>query len=258
MTSGQFRVSVIIPTYNRSKRLVNLLIALEKQTFQEFETIVIDDGSTDSTHSALDSRAFSLKSLRLFTQKNQGHAVARNQGVKEASGSLLIFFDSDVRPISNCVRKHIDHHENYSGTILTGLATLDSSIAQKNDITKYRDYVEKVRWFRPPHGNKVQVDVENYRFSTQNLSLSKETFYLLNGFDERLKDSVDFDLSVSALIKNIPIYYDYNAVVWHDDYVDFESYINRQLQYEQARNKIGILKPEYIKIIPDEFINDFF
>ena len=86
------RVSVIVPAYNSGKTIAECLEALASQTYPAglYETIVVDDGSTDSTPSLVGK--FPVKYLR---QKNSGPATARNRGAREASGEIILFTDSD-------------------------------------------------------------------------------------------------------------------------------------------------------------------
>lgn len=84
--------SVIIPTYNRSDLLEQTLKSVWQQTFRDFEVIVVDDGSTDSTNHVLDRFSDRLISVR---QENLGPSAARNTGVRLARGEYLAFLDSD-------------------------------------------------------------------------------------------------------------------------------------------------------------------
>ncbi len=87
-------VSVIIPTYNRSDLLKRALNSVLRQTFQDFEVIVVDDGSTDNT--ALVMSNFYGPHIRYIRQpKNSGVAAARNRGLREARGEFIAFLDSD-------------------------------------------------------------------------------------------------------------------------------------------------------------------
>ena len=87
-------VSVIVPTYNNEKYLANCLNSLLVQTFQDFEIIVVDDGSTDQTTKLL--KAFKTNpSIRVHTQPNSGISATRNQGLKLSRGKFISFVDSD-------------------------------------------------------------------------------------------------------------------------------------------------------------------
>jgi len=85
-------VSVIIPTYNRACMVVEAVESVLKQTFRDFELLVIDDGSTDGTAECL---APFENRLRYIYQPNRGISAARNRGIREAQGEFLAFLDSD-------------------------------------------------------------------------------------------------------------------------------------------------------------------
>jgi glycosyltransferase involved in cell wall biosynthesis len=93
------KVSVVIPTYNRAKLIVNAIESVLAQTHPVREIIVVDDGSTDNTAQVLERYLGAQPRLReivrYFSQPNQGQSVARNKGVKEASGEWIAFLDSD-------------------------------------------------------------------------------------------------------------------------------------------------------------------
>lgn len=85
-------VSVIIPTYNRSKMLEKAVDSVLSQTWRDFELIVVDDGSTDDTAKMI---AGKNKEIVYLYQENCGAAAARNAGILAAKGNLLAFLDSD-------------------------------------------------------------------------------------------------------------------------------------------------------------------
>jgi len=87
-------ISVIIPTYNRAKSITRSIITVLNQTYENYELIVIDDCSTDSTKKILQS--FSDKRIIYVRHLyNQGAAAARNTGIKIAKGKYIAFQDSD-------------------------------------------------------------------------------------------------------------------------------------------------------------------
>jgi glycosyltransferase involved in cell wall biosynthesis len=86
-------VSVIIPTYNRSKYVQEAIDSVLAQDYKEFELIVVDDGSTDDTEEVL--KAFYLKKIIYVKQENQGESAARNLGVSMSQGKYIAFLDSD-------------------------------------------------------------------------------------------------------------------------------------------------------------------
>lgn len=86
------KVSVIVPTYNRADRLERALNSIVSQTYQDFELIVVDDGSTDKTSKVMESFP---KAQYLSIKKNSGVSNARNVGLASAKGELICFLDSD-------------------------------------------------------------------------------------------------------------------------------------------------------------------
>lgn len=87
------KVSIVIPTYNSMAYLPEAIASVQKQSFQAFEILVIDDGSTDDTEKWVSSLTDSR--LRLISQENQGCAVARNNGIRASKGQYIAFLDAD-------------------------------------------------------------------------------------------------------------------------------------------------------------------
>ncbi|MCU0546424.1 MAG: glycosyltransferase [Oscillatoriaceae cyanobacterium Prado104] len=90
------RVSVIIPAYNGDRYIAQAVTSIIDQTYTNWETIVVDDGSTDNTREVLQPYLErNLDRIRYVYQDNQGVAAARNSGIREAKGELIAFLDQD-------------------------------------------------------------------------------------------------------------------------------------------------------------------
>jgi len=99
--------SVIIPTCNSSKTIIKTLDSVFSQTFQDFEVIVVDDGSTDCTVSLV-NRSISDSRIQVFPlQENKGVAYARNVGISKAKGRFIAFLDSDDLWLNDKLSKQI-------------------------------------------------------------------------------------------------------------------------------------------------------
>jgi glycosyltransferase involved in cell wall biosynthesis len=112
------RTSVIIPTYNRAVLLGYTLESLAQQDLpkDQFEVLVVDDGSRDATEAV--ARGFADRlDLRYFHQPDEGFrvAAARNIGIRHAVGDICLFVDSGVLLHSGCVRAHVASHDAVAG-----------------------------------------------------------------------------------------------------------------------------------------------
>lgn len=87
--------SVIIPVYNKAAYLTKCLESVFKQTLQDFEVILVNDGSTDHSEQLLDGIQKSHVNCRVITQENQGVSAARNNGIKVAAREFIAFLDAD-------------------------------------------------------------------------------------------------------------------------------------------------------------------
>ena len=87
--------SIIIPTYNRSQRLVLAIKSLLTQDFDDVEVLVVDDGSTDNTGAVVTQLRESHNNLKYFYKQNEERSIARNFGIMKATGRYIGFLDSD-------------------------------------------------------------------------------------------------------------------------------------------------------------------
>ena len=88
-TFSRIMISIIIPTYNEEDVILDCLESLKRQSLKDFEIIVVDDGSTDSTVNK-------LKEVTILHQNHLGAGAARNLGAKNAKGDILVFVDCDM------------------------------------------------------------------------------------------------------------------------------------------------------------------
>ena len=86
-------VSVVIPLYNKAKYITRAVKSVINQTFQDFELIIVDDGSTDASLDAVNK--INDQRIKIISQENAGPGAARNHGLKEAQSSLVTFLDAD-------------------------------------------------------------------------------------------------------------------------------------------------------------------
>ncbi len=91
----KIKYSYIIPTFNRKTLLLETIASVLKQVRDDYEIIIVDDGSSDGTESAFNSVYSEAKNISFYRKVNEGVSVARNFGALKAKGKYLIFLDSD-------------------------------------------------------------------------------------------------------------------------------------------------------------------
>lgn len=106
------RFSIIIPVYNVEQYLDACVTSVLNQEFSDFEVLLVDDGATDSSGAICDAWAKKDNRIRVIHQENQGASVARNTGIKEATGDYLMFLDSDDwwedQQVLSCIAKRLE------------------------------------------------------------------------------------------------------------------------------------------------------
>jgi glycosyltransferase involved in cell wall biosynthesis len=102
--------TVFTPTFNRATKLVGAYESLQRQTFNDFEWLIVDDGSKDDTKNVVESFKTEAKfPIRYFWKVNEGKPRARNFGVSKANGLLLFTLDDDDQIIPDALQRFHDH-----------------------------------------------------------------------------------------------------------------------------------------------------
>lgn len=123
VNSNEFYFSIVIPVYNRSVEVLNLLDTLQEQTFKNFEVIIVDDGSDDDVGSQFRSDyGFPVKLVR---QENSGGGAARNNGILRSSGRYIAFLDSDDFFMPNKLSTFKEWIDTTNATMLFSYARVD-------------------------------------------------------------------------------------------------------------------------------------
>lgn len=106
------QVSVIMPAFNAQQTIKSSIESVLRQTHRDFELIIIDDGSTDSTLAII--KSFVDPRIRWKAQQQQGVSAARNAGLKSAQGQFIVFLDSDDQMTDDFLRQHLAAFEKNS------------------------------------------------------------------------------------------------------------------------------------------------
>ncbi len=173
------RFSIVIPTHNRVETLRQTLRAATTQTYDDYEVLVVDDGSSDGT---ADIVAREFPTVRLIRQPNRGPAAARNQGIQESTGEIIAFTDDDCVPPPDWLTRLADgyaRHPEVAG--VGGSLKAPEAILAKNIIAQYEQHVARVVY--------RAGDVESIggfacpAGGTNNMSYHRNVLLQVGGFD---------------------------------------------------------------------------
>jgi glycosyltransferase involved in cell wall biosynthesis len=234
------KLSVIIPSYQGSKKLPVVLSALQKQTFKAFELIVVIDGSTDDSVALLKNNYSYID--QVIVQDNKGRSGAKNAGAAHATGDVLIFFDDDMEPGPRSVERHVLFHQDYPNAVLAG-NPVEFETENKSEIQNYKAWISE-QWLSRFTPGVQQMSLNNLFFTAANCSIKKEIFQMLRGFNEDLTDAEDFELAVRAIKSGVPAFFDKDNIAIHHDPITWKKYVIRVAQYRKANLKLRVMHPE--------------
>jgi GT2 family glycosyltransferase len=221
-------VSVVVPTYNRLSSLKRLLEGIARQTYtrDQFEVIVVDDGSSDGTQDWLLSHQPTY-SLRLILQSHAGAAAARNRGVAAASGELILFLDDDVLPAPDLIDAHVATHRSEAHAIVIG--PMSPPVDWPRPIW--------VRWEEDKLQRQYRAMLDGQwpctarQFYTGNASMARQRFLAAGGFDTSFKRAEDVELGYRLRDRGARFIFNHRADVRHYAWRTFESWCNTPYQY---------------------------
>lgn len=207
MTDGKVRFSVIIPLYNKERFVARCIHSVLTQTRQDFEIVVVDDGSTDRGAEVV--RAMKDSRIRLIRKANGGASSARNRGALEASFDLLAFLDADDEYLPRHLEVVEELAVRYPQAGAYGTACW---------FLKANGWVRYVANRRALNGRHEGM-VTNFFCGGHILwccsgVVRKDVFYRLGGFDPQLKNGQDQDLWFRVAAVSSFAYTNDAQVIW--------------------------------------------
>jgi glycosyltransferase involved in cell wall biosynthesis len=182
------KISIVTPTYNRSNVLPRAIESVLQQTFQDYEYIVVDDGSTDNTREVVaDYNDERINYIKLDC--NKGFATALNRGIKTAEGEFISFLDSDDEYLRTRLEKTnriLEDRSDRIGGVFHSYKVIgengESEHLVSDGVFRLADFMEK-----------------NIIRGTSNTMYRSSVFEQVGDFDEQLPSTVDYDFQLRVL-----------------------------------------------------------
>jgi len=174
-------ISVIIPSHNRRAFLKESVQSVLDQTFNNFELIIVDDGSTDGTQAA----DFDDARIQWIKQSNQGVSAARNAGIQKSRADWLAFLDSD----------DLWHHDKLEKQLLFHEGHPELSLSQTEEIWMREGVrVRPLKRHQKPHGDFFIPSLKLCLVSPSSVFIHSNVFSQVGHFNENLPVCEDYDL----------------------------------------------------------------
>lgn len=196
MQQPQPHVSVVIPLFNRINLIQETLSSLKAQTYQNWEGIVVDDGSTDGSYDLVKKIAQQDSRIKLIKRHREpkGAPTCRNIGAELAAGKYLVFLDSDDLLASFCIEQRLNYFQTYPDYDFLVFPML---MFEKNP------YDLSFLWNVPTkEDNLTRFLRMDAVWQTTCPIYKKDSFQKFGGFDENLSYWQDFELHIRILSKN--------------------------------------------------------
>ena len=246
------KFSFIIPVYNRSEELHELLCSIrDLQTESEFEVLVIDDGSYEDLGSIV-ARFQNILDVFYFKKENSGPADSRNFGMAKAKGDFFIFLDSDVILPPTYLDAVIQGIEQEGFQAFGGpdRASEDFSSFQKA-VSYSMTSLLTTGGIRGSESRKKSFFARSF-----NMGISSEVFKLTQGFSD-MRYGEDIDLSIRIQKLNFKSGLIPSAYVYHKRRTSFSSFFKQTFHFGTARPVLNKLYPFTAKLtfwFPSVFI----
>lgn len=178
-------ISVIIPAYNSAHFIGESIESVIDQTFDDWELLIINDGSTDQTKEIVNQYCRDDDRIKLISRDNSGVSVSRNFGASLAKGDLIAFLDADDRWLPDKLAIHFEYMKQWSDVSV--------SFSRVEFLTHHGLPTEKVAncqltGLRPEHFLYTNPTV-----TVSNIVIRRLIFRALNGFDETINYSEDIE-----------------------------------------------------------------
>jgi glycosyltransferase involved in cell wall biosynthesis len=236
------KVSVVIPTRNRSALLAETIERVECQSVSRdrYEVIVIDNDSSDDTRQVLEKKAKSYSNLRQGYQEKPGAAATRNAGLRLAKGDLILFIDDDVQAEPGLIQAHLDWHRNNANTSVIGAVSMPWGDTSDPFLRYLRDH----RILNPYTPSKGPIDFSYYH--TCNVSTPTQLLFNVGGFNENFQiyGMEDIELGYRLEKAGCRMVFAADARAIHYRFPGYQDFVERSEQAGYSLGQLIQLHPE--------------
>lgn len=235
--------SVIIPVYNRPSEVFELLTSLSVQTLQEFEVIIVEDGSTDKAEQVASFFQFQIE-IRYFYQENQGQGFARNYGMNQAKGDFFVVLDSDVILPEDylLVLKNAILSRN-----LDAFGGPDAAASDFSNLQKAMDFAMTSFWTTGGIRGKLK-DPTKYQARGFNMGVSRTVFESIGGFvDPNRGEDIEWSIRIKKAGFKLELVEE--AFVYHKRKNTLKSFAKQAFSFGRNRVNVSRFHPEAIKFV---------
>jgi GT2 family glycosyltransferase len=215
-----YRISVVIPTFQRRASVERTLRALARQTLpaDQYEVIVSIDGSEDGTREMV-AQFPAPYALQGIWQSNRGRAAACNAGIRVARGDLLVLLDDDMEPEPGCLLAHLQAHAEHARLAVLGAVPvrIDQSSAPVADFinAKFSRHLQKLA--------QPDYTIHFRDFYTGHISIRRDVLLEVGAFDEDFKvyGNEDSELALRLARAGVKVVYNPEALAYQHYTKDF-------------------------------------
>ncbi len=234
--------SIIIPVYNRLNEVKDLLHSLSRQTDQNFEVVLVEDGSSEVCTDAVKQYENELD-IKYFYKENEGRSVARNYGLERATGEYFLFFDSDCVIPDNYISVL---YESLQKNYVDCFGGPDAAHGSFTDIQKAINF--SMTAFLTTGGIRGgKISLEKFVPRTFNMGFSRKVWEKVGGFREMFSEDIDMSTRIRQAGFSISLIRE--AYVFHKRRVNLRLFCRQIYVFGMSRITLFLLYPDSLKLV---------
>ena len=239
----QLSFSIIIPVYNRPEEIDELLQSLIRQTYKNFEVIIVEDGSKIKADKIVDKYRQKLE-IQYFYKENSGPGQSRNYGMEKANGNYFIILDSDVIVPPAYVKTVADYLKHHP---IDAFGGPDAAHKNFTALQKAIDFAMTSVFTTGGIRGKAEK-LEKFHPRSFNMGISREVFQKTGGFS-KMRFGEDIDLSIRIIKNNFKTALIKEAFVYHKRRNTIKQFFKQIYNSGIARINLYKKYPQSLKIV---------